>query len=112
MPKDSSKTTPKSTTRDTRIDQLFDQIAELAQKPEWFQKAKCWGMGNDFFFPNKGTLSREQKEFCAECPTRAECLDYGINIRFGIYGGTSERQRRVLRKNYSPAKRDAFLAEN
>ncbi|MGH9194816.1 MAG: WhiB family transcriptional regulator, partial [Acidimicrobiia bacterium] len=37
---------------------------------------------------------------CTQCPVALECLRYALANReqFGIWGGTSERERRKLRK--------------
>jgi len=42
---------------------------------------------------------KEAKAICAECPYKARCLEYAINNHeLGIWGGTTERQRTLLRK--------------
>jgi hypothetical protein len=42
---------------------------------------------------------KEAKAICAECPYKARCLKFAIdNHEQGIWGGTTERQRNVLRK--------------
>ena len=42
------------------------------------------------------------KEVCGQCPVHRECLDYALetNQDSGIWGGTSEEERRVLRRQY------------
>jgi WhiB family redox-sensing transcriptional regulator len=42
------------------------------------------------------------KEICSGCPVRTECLDFAItsNQEFGVWGGTSEDERRVLRRQW------------
>ena len=58
----------------------------------WRLKAACRGMGTDEFF-------RENTRFippiCDTCPVRTDCLNYSIenDIRVGVYGGISTRQR-------------------
>jgi hypothetical protein len=43
---------------------------------------------------------KEAKAICAECPYKARCLKFAIdNHEQGIWGGTTERQRNVLRKS-------------
>ncbi len=39
------------------------------------------------------------KAVCAGCPVRAECLEFALanDERWGVWGGTSERQRRAMR---------------
>jgi WhiB family redox-sensing transcriptional regulator len=51
------------------------------------------------FFPERGASTREAKAVCAGCPVRVECLDYalGNSIKYGIWGGLSEHQRRERR---------------
>ena len=40
------------------------------------------------------------KQVCAECDARVECLEYAIstNQDSGIWGGTSEEERRQMRR--------------
>lgn len=42
---------------------------------------------------------KEAKAICAKCPYRMQCLEYAINdpSLLGIWGGTTERQRRTIR---------------
>lgn len=66
----------------------------------WQQRAACRGMDPELFFPGRGESTREAKAACAQCPVRDECLSaaYGGSERFGIWGGLSERERRVERR--------------
>lgn len=66
---------------------------------EWMGDAACKGKPTDWFFPERGQSLREQKAVCAGCPVRQACLDYALEfrVRFGIWGGTSEQERRRLR---------------
>lgn len=52
------------------------------------------------FFPEKGASSKEARAVCDACPIQATCLEYALDHdeRFGIWGGTSERERRALRR--------------
>lgn len=38
------------------------------------------------------------KKVCSYCPVRAECLDANIDEPDGVFGGTSAKERRGLRK--------------
>ena len=53
------------------------------------------------FFNAKGGSARKARAICAPCPVRAQCLRDALEIwePFGVRGGASERQRRVLRKH-------------
>ena len=62
----------------------------------WADEALCIQTDPEAFFPDKGGSTRAAKKVCANCPVTAECLEYGLTERFGIYGGLSERERRVV----------------
>lgn len=66
----------------------------------WQARANCLGVSADLFFPERGASTREAREVCAGCSVREECLAYALanEIKFGIWGGTSERERRKMRK--------------
>lgn len=67
---------------------------------EWVIHAACAGVNPDLFFPERGDSTREAKAICRRCDVRKDCLDYAMRNgeRFGIWGGTSERERRRLRR--------------
>jgi hypothetical protein len=50
------------------------------------------------FFVDKGGSVRPSKKVCAACPVTADCLEYALGNRdeFGVWGGTTGRQRRVI----------------
>jgi hypothetical protein len=52
------------------------------------------------FFPERGDDDRPGKRICSTCPVKAFCLEYAIEAgeKHGIWGGTSERQRRSMRR--------------
>lgn len=66
----------------------------------WMTRGNCLGVSADLFFPERGASTREARGVCAGCAVREECLAYALanEIRFGIWGGTSERERRKMRK--------------
>ena len=72
----------------------------LLEDLPWAEDAKCLQADPDTFFPEKGGSTREAKRICAQCPVRAECLEYALDNdeRFGIWGGLSERERRKLKR--------------
>ena len=65
----------------------------------WRSLAACRGLDTELFFPGRGESAPEATAVCAACVVRAECRNYAVETRqlFGIWGGTSERQRRRLR---------------
>ncbi len=72
----------------------------LLQPVEWQSKARCAEVDPEIFFPERGGSSKAARAVCCECEVRLQCLEYALNNKeqFGIWGGTSERERRRLRK--------------
>ncbi len=74
---------------------------------EWRLESACRDTDPDLFFP-VGTTgpALEQieaaKAICRLCEVRGECLDYALttNQESGVWGGTSEEERRKLRKSW------------
>ena len=49
--------------------------------------------------PQRGSDGATAKAICRVCPVRLKCLEWAIeHHEFGIWGGTSERERRAIRK--------------
>lgn len=70
----------------------------LLERPEWHRRAACKGMEADLWFPVRGdTIPPAVRAVCATCPVQAECLEAGLREKYGIWSGTSERQRRAIR---------------
>lgn len=69
-------------------------------KPAWMAEAACRGVDPGLFYPERGASTRVPKSICADCPVKVTCLDYAIEQgeRTGVWGGTSERQRRTIRR--------------
>ena len=73
----------------------------------WRSNAICRDTDPDLFFPIGTTgfalmqIDRA-KEVCDQCPVKIDCLDYALetNQDSGIWGGTSEEERRTLRRQY------------
>lgn len=74
---------------------LYDE-----QEFAWQKEAECRGVPVEAFFPTRGKSLERALAYCGACAVRSTCTDYAIrsSIRHGIWGGTSERQRRVIRK--------------
>ncbi|HLT70084.1 MAG TPA: WhiB family transcriptional regulator [Acidimicrobiales bacterium] len=68
---------------------------------EWMARAACAGASTETFFPQQGENDKVEaaKRVCSGCPVRVECLSYALEHRivFGVWGGTSEKQRKILR---------------
>jgi len=68
--------------------------------PAWTTDALCAQVDPDLFYPETGAPNRDAKQVCAGCNVRAECLAYAIahRERCGVWGGTTERERRRMRR--------------
>jgi WhiB family redox-sensing transcriptional regulator len=79
---------------------------QRVDKLSWQAKAACKGPQAAVFFPpaqverkdEREARERRAKAICAECPVRAPCLDYAIQIRelHGIWGGLNEVERKQM----------------
>jgi hypothetical protein len=90
---------------------------------DWVEKARCRGMDPNIFMPEPGDSTAEIKEICngkmykrfnrdkqrnelvgePPCPVRGQCLQYAMELPgkvVGIFGGTSEKERRALRSEF------------
>ena len=80
--------------------------------PDWARDAACKDLDEEeidaYFFPQRGGSSKAGRALCARCSVTEQCLELALSRgeAFGIWGGTSERQRRVLRREReTPRKR-------
>jgi len=68
----------------------------------WMTGANCATTDGDAFFPNKGESSTAARKVCAACDVREACLQWAlakpVSEDWGVAGGTTEFQRKKLRK--------------
>lgn len=85
---------------------IAEAFGFVLEATPWSAQAACAGTSPDLFFPGKGGSAREAKAVCMTCPVRAECLEYALrwHICFGVWGGLSYRQRRLLPPRPGPEK--------
>lgn len=69
-------------------------------RQNWRADAACRGEDTNEWFPTRGDRTDRLLAVCHECPVRVECLEYAVTDpeRVGIWGGTSENSRRVMRR--------------
>lgn len=73
----------------------------MGEAPEWMSNPRraCRGIDTDEFFPSDGSVPYEAQLACLTCPVVLECRRWGIaHEEFGVWGGTSEKQRKRLRR--------------
>ena len=81
---------------------------------DWRENSACRDTDPDLFFP-VGTTGpaieqiENAKAVCRVCDVQKSCLDYALvtNQDSGIWGGTSEEERRALRRQWVARNRKA-----
>ena len=77
-----------------------DATAGAGDTPvDWRHGARCRGEDPETLFVT-GARQRDARDVCRACPVRTECLAHALDnrIRFGVWGGMTERERRALLK--------------
>ena len=94
------------------------RFAVPVRRPDdWRDVASCRDTDPDLFFP-VGTTGpaieqiETAKAVCDQCEAKAPCLEFALttNQDSGVWGGTSEEERRKLRRQWLAAKRRASLS--
>ncbi len=69
----------------------------------WKADALCAETDPEAFFPEKGDKPYAALRICQRCAVQKECLQYAVenNERYGVWGGTTEKQRQELRRHRS-----------
>lgn len=98
---------------------MFERIARrVSERPDedldvsWRAHASCRDTDPDLFFPVGSTgLAIEQieeaKTVCMGCSAQIPCLEFALiaNQDTGVWGGSSEEERRDLRRKYLSRRR-------
>ncbi len=98
---------------------MFERIAKkVAAKPgeptdiKWRGVASCLDTDPELFFPVGATglavtQIEEAREVCMGCACQEKCLEFALrtNQDAGVWGGSSEEERRHLRRTYLSRRR-------
>jgi WhiB family transcriptional regulator, redox-sensing transcriptional regulator len=78
----------------------FSEPGDLFASAAFMAFGACRGSDPDLFFPDRGESLEPAKRICSQCVVRDECLEHALanGERFGVWGGTSERERRRIRR--------------
>lgn len=70
---------------------------DLDERP-WAAYASCREVDPEMFFSGAEKKTEEAIRICNGCPVQDECLTWALDtrVRYGIWGGLTERQRRRL----------------
>jgi len=88
-------------------------LSLAAENDHWRADAACQDTDPDLFFP-VGTTGPALEQIataqavCRSCAVQHECLEFALmtNQDSGIWGGTSEEERRKLRKAWLARQRE------
>jgi WhiB family redox-sensing transcriptional regulator len=88
----------------------FELTAEVVA--DWRDSAACSGLPHAIFFPFGEAIEdaiEGAKKICGICPVTEGCLEFALetNQRAGIWGGSSEDDRKALRRRWLAARRRA-----
>lgn len=73
---------------------------DVVDSDNWMEFSRCAEVDPSLFFPSDGGEVEDAKRFCADCDVKEHCLDYALSSGqdHGVWGGTSERERRRILK--------------
>jgi WhiB family redox-sensing transcriptional regulator len=84
---------------------LATNVALANANYNWRDHAACRDTDPELFFPvgttgNALVQIAQAKSVCCQCEARVDCLEFALstNQDSGIWGGTSEEERRKLRR--------------
>lgn len=80
---------------------MAEHLLNAAQ--DWVKDAHCRTnkINPNYFFPERGgSVQNQAEKLCAPCAVKDECLRFALdnNEWQGIWGGTSGRQRRIIKQ--------------
>ena len=65
--------------------------------PAWITEGICATRNDpDFWFSETGGNNLPAKRVCQACPVRAQCLEYGLDEKWGVWGGLGPAARKAL----------------
>ena len=100
------RSAPRGVYGHVRIDRFpdvdLDALPPHPTPPDfWQEAASCFGVDPDVFFPVSEEEAGPALAFCGVCRIREECLAWALKNgeRYGVWGGTTEQQRRRLQRH-------------
>ena len=75
-------------------------VAPITEERPWAAFAACRDRDPDLFFPASPEGESDALRICAGCPVQLDCLEFALEakIRFGVWGGMTEKERRSLHR--------------
>ena len=80
---------------DFDVRDLPDQVSP---PDHWQELSACYGLDPEIFFPTTEDEASLALSYCGVCQVREVCLAWAVRNgeRYGVWGGTTEQQRRRL----------------
>jgi len=77
-----------------------DEMEDDTTGTTWMSQGNCRNHPPAAFFPSDGVGVDRARRICGTCPVQDVCLEYALTNRIdhGVWGGTSERERRRILK--------------
>ena len=72
--------------------------------PDWHRDAACRGVDPNLFFPERGASADEARAICATCPVKEPCHEAGRFEYYGVWGGTTRKERQLAEKGHTSGK--------
>ena len=75
----------------------------------WQEDASCTEVGTEMFFQETGGAPLDAvRGLCGACPVQTQCLNMALNDPhlMGVWGGTSERERSLMRADIKKLTRE------
>ncbi|HWL44531.1 MAG TPA: WhiB family transcriptional regulator [Ilumatobacter sp.] len=69
----------------------------LPRRPQWHDDAACRDVPTEVMFPREHARYADAVAICQPCPVRQTCLESNLHEAYGVWGGTTARERRELR---------------
>ncbi len=87
------------TTEVTEDEAIFALVPSVKLRDLAADSMLCAQTDPEAFHPEKGGSTRQAKQVCLRCDIREKCLQWALDTdqRFGVWGGTTERERRVIK---------------
>ena len=95
-----------------KVMEEMGMLEAIRQRPDWYKQANCKGAPTEMFFLERGCSkfdSKPARDLCNKCVVQTECLQYALTKpepeTQGIWGGTTGRERRLLKQRIRQIKR-------
>lgn len=78
----------------------------------WRSQANCTSVDTEAFYDTEeSNMKKQAAKYCSSCPVQNQCLYTAIAIdeRYGVWGGLTPRQRKILNRNLRTVARSKGL---